>query len=60
MHGKNNKIINLYHFLKTTVPMLNNILRAGAVSRYGSGSEQMMQLWLRLRNTAIKSPWLTK
>jgi hypothetical protein len=36
----------------------NTIVGAGAASCYSSGSDQKMLL--RLRNTAIKSPWLRK
>jgi hypothetical protein len=34
--------------------MINTTIGAGAASRYGSGSDQKMRLWLRLRNTGEK------
>jgi hypothetical protein len=49
MHRKSNKIIKFVSFFEN-YPLLNNTLIAGAASRYGPGSDQMMRL--RLRNTA--------
>jgi hypothetical protein len=44
MHRKSNKIIKFVSFFENYPWMLNNTLRAGAASRYGSGSDQMKGL----------------